>query len=57
MMKLISIIMFMSVMVSNEVSAECCGRSGLFTCNGVGKCNINCCNCDAGCIVPGIIKY
>ena len=38
------------------VNADCCPKTGVFTCGGVGKCNLVCCNCDGGCLPVGKIK-
>ncbi len=32
-----------------ESSGKCCERKDIFSCWGIGPCNILCCNCDVGC--------
>ena len=58
MRKIIFLTIIIQVITNNFlfVNADCCPRTGIFTCGGVGKCNVFCCNCDGGCLPVGKIK-
>lgn len=45
-----SIILILLLACLSGINCTCCKKSSLFSCYGVGKCNIFCCNCDNGCL-------